>query len=82
MSGPYCKDCTYFRATIGGGGEHGECYDPSKIIYDRNGNRAQDAPYVHAMYTCCEWTDAAAESDANLPTAADVRGILKDNGNG
>lgn len=52
MSGPYCKTCKHYQQTPLGDPEQGVCNDPSKIIYDRNGNDVNSEPAVHEMYSC------------------------------
>lgn len=52
MSGPYCKDCDYYRPVLFTNETRGECSDPSKEIIDRNGNTAISAPEVDEMYSC------------------------------
>jgi len=58
MSGPYCGTCEHF-STIPFSADYGECDDPSKKIYDRNGNIAiNEHISVHNKFECCNYTTA------------------------
>lgn len=57
MSGPYCETCDYYRPTPSfGSDEHGECMDPSKIIYAGCGDRVNSEPEVFPRFECCNHT--------------------------
>lgn len=53
MSGPYCKNCDYFRKMPLS--ESGECHDPAKIITDSSGNYWNETPSTYPTFTCCNW---------------------------
>ena len=55
MSGPYCKDCDWFRPLPF---NSAECMDPAKIIEDRNGNSVTAHPTVLPEWTCTQWKES------------------------
>jgi hypothetical protein len=55
----YCEDCYYFRRILQTL-NHGECMDPSKLIFDESGTRRTEPPYVHRHYYC--WSMRSADS--------------------
>ena len=56
MSGPYCKDCDWYRPMPF---SSAECMDNSKVIEDRNGNSVNSRPTVQPEWTCMNWKEAS-----------------------
>lgn len=55
MSGPYCKTCGHYRP-MPLGDAHGECGDPTKIIYVGKGDRVNSEPEVRPEWECSNHT--------------------------
>lgn len=51
MSGPFCNTCKHFQKH-NFGNKSGDCHDPSKVIYDSSGNRANNEPTVWPKSSC------------------------------
>lgn len=78
MSGPYCKDCKFFRKMPCG--ETGECGDPGKIIYVGKAGRVNSAPDVHPYWTCGEWQqiEGLIETAGYDAALKELRNLLTD----
>lgn len=54
MSGLYCETCKFFSAAALNV-DWGECNDPSKRIYAKNGDSVNDAPEVSKEFSCLNY---------------------------
>jgi len=55
MSGPYCETCDHYHP-MPLGNDHGECGDPTKIIYVGKGDRVNSEPEVKPDWECLNHT--------------------------
>ena len=55
MSGPYCDSCGFFHPAPLSQGKEGECSDPTKLIYSKNGDAKNESPEVQSSDCCQNW---------------------------